>query len=433
MILYVFPMLCSVLASFKVRTWLLWLLIGVSLFFQAATYQHQWWGLYHYQIGSKYFNELGYFDLYDCSALARGMTAMPRRDLLNYEFRSDFPECESLFSPERWAAFTEDLTGEDVFSANMLLDKGLNATPTWIALGELLSDLPMELLIWLDPLALVVALVIAGWLLDWRKVAYAALFILSFYGTIGRLTGHFGQWWWLALVIVGVALLEKRKDVGGLLLGLSATLAIFPAFLLIGRSKRILAWSLVGLLVGGAVGLFTSRGLSAYPEFIQNMMIHSPHIRYEPFNIGLFNTLSMAASPPETMNDWLTCFRGGRCAVDYQFESPWLLWLLLLPLTMRTRLGAMFGAITLSRYYYQIVAIVPLGEPDYRTRALFALNAVFIAWLLTNRMQAYQFGHFLWLAYFMTYWFVTGHKPVQYIQRVLRREVSHETQEQAHA
>jgi hypothetical protein len=354
------------------------------------------------------------------------MTAMPRRDLLDYTFRSDFPECDN-FSPERWQSFTDDLTGEDVYDANMVLDKGLNATPTWIAIGEPLSYLSSDLLVWLDPLALVLA-VMAAALVGSRQAAYMVLFILVFYGTVGRLWGHFGQWWWMALVIVGVALLQKRENMGGLLLGLSVTLAIFPAFLLLGRSRRVLAWAVLGLLIGGAVGLLTSRGLSAYPEFIQNMMIHSPHIRYEPFNIGLFNTLSMATSPPETMNDWLVCFRGGRCEVDYHFESPWLLWLLLLPLTLRSRLGAMFGLLTLSRYYYQIMGIVALTENEHRTRILFALNAAFIGWLLLDRMQAYQWGHFLWLAYFGSYW-VTAKRTRQSETEIVRQYDIHSESE----
>lgn len=400
---FVVPLGLSFMALFRLRTKWLWLLVCIGVASLIVTYQPQWWGLFHYQIGAKYFQEVGYFDLYNCSTLARGMTAMPRRDLYTYEFTTEFPMCDN-FTPERWQQFTQDLTGDDVYNATMIRDKGLNATPTWIVLGERLSYLPTDILVLLDPLFLGVALLIAGWLLDWRKVAYATLFIITFYGTLTRLTGHFGQWWWLCLVIIAISLIQRQKAIGGLFLGLATSLAIFPLFLLIGRSKRILAWSVVGMAIGLFIGLTTSRGFQAYPEFLENILLHSQHIRYEPFNIGLFNTLSMAASPQATLDSWLTCFRGGQCAVDYHFVAPVLLWLVMLPLVLNSRVGAMFGLITLSRYYYLILAVLPLQDDLTQIRRLFALSTLLISWSVINRGSAYHWSHLLWIGYFASYW-----------------------------
>lgn len=64
----------------------------------------------------------------------------------------------------------------------------------------------------------------------------------------------------------------------------------------------------------------------------------------------------------------------------------------------------MFGLLTLSRYYYLILVIVPLTEPERRVRLLFAVNTALLAWTLVDREAAYQWGHFLWLAYFGSYW-----------------------------
>jgi len=398
-VIYILPLICGAIATLKISTRMIWALVAVCCVFLALTYHDQSWGLYHYHTGSKYFRELGYFDLYECTLVALDEHA-PRRDLHTYEFRFDAPDCQAEFTPRRWEAFRADL-GEE--TKLYMRDKGLNATPTWIAVGERLAGLPRSILVSLDILTVLAATWIAGRLLGWRKAGYSLLFILVFYGTVARLTGHLGQWWWLGAVMVGIVLLERKRVVGGFWLGVATTLAVFPVFLLIGRSRRTLLYAALGLGAGLLIGLTTSRGISIYPEFLENMRVHSPHIRYEPFNIGLFNTLSMAESP-QTLGEWLGCFRGGECRVNYEFSSPYLWWLLLLPVVAVTRLGGMFGLLTLSRYYYLILAVVPFTERERRVRWLFGVNAVMILWIILNQEAAYRWGHFLWVGYFASYW-----------------------------
>lgn len=359
----------------------------------------QSWGVYHYHIGSKYFKEVGYFDLYECSAQASSQYHLYRRNLRTYGFTNALPECnQSAFTAERWREFQLFHWHDIRFHNGMMRDKGLNATPSWIFIGERLANLPVSFLVWLDVLALGFAFWFAARHVGWRQVTWAVLFLTTFVGTLGRLWGHFGQWWWLALLIIGWTLMHNRKNAGGLLVGLSASLAIFPIFLMLGRNRREVLWSSVGLLAGLIVGAFTSRGLAAYPEFIENMLLHSSVIRSEPYNIGLFNQLALFRA--NDLNDYFVCFRGGLCQETYHhiaFQWWWLLAGLPLLLTMH---GRIFALLTLSRYYWQMLILVPLFGSERERRWLFICNFAVYLFMAVDRDASWQYSGIIWCVYF---------------------------------
>lgn len=360
----------------------------------------QSWGVYHYHLGSKFFKEVGYFQLYECSALATGQTALYRRDLRTYGFTNAYPDCdESQFTPQRWQDFQNYLRSDTRFHNGMMRDKGLNATPTWIAIGERLANLPVSVLVWLDVLALGVAFWFVGRAVGWRQVTWAVLFLTVFVGTLGRLWGHVGQWWWLALLIIGWTLMHRRKNAGGLFVGLSAALVIFPAFLMIGRNRREIAWSVIGLLVGLLMGAFTSRGFEAYPEFVENMLLHSSVIRSEPYNIGLFNQLALFQV--NDLDAYLTCFRGGACQDTYQHVALQWWWLLpALPLLF-TPFGRVFALLTLSRYYWQALILIPLFGSERERRWLFTCNFAVYLFMALDRDASWQYAGIIWVVYFV--------------------------------
>jgi len=113
----------------------------------APAFVHHW-EHFHYQLGSKYFPELGYDGLYAASVQAqREVTPKvqpePRiRDLRDYSLLSTrvdepfFREVRDRFSPERWRAFRRDhyayqeaLTRGAI--AAIRTDHGYNPTPFW--------------------------------------------------------------------------------------------------------------------------------------------------------------------------------------------------------------------------------------------------------------------------------------------------------------
>jgi hypothetical protein len=110
----------------------------------------------HYYLGSKYFDELGYSDLYvgmlraESERYTNHFKAVEARDLDSYEIvdirrllaRSD--AVKSRFTPERWSAFQDDVGFfRDTLGpqwGDVLRDRGFNPTPVWAWLGGALAS-----------------------------------------------------------------------------------------------------------------------------------------------------------------------------------------------------------------------------------------------------------------------------------------------------
>jgi len=182
---------------------------------------------YHYYIGSKYFRELGYFDLYECSAVAdqqRRKALRPDwkiRDLRTYRYRTisslaDRPRyCQELFSAERWRSFGRDI---EVLSGwlspkgwnTALKDKGYNATPVWTMVAARFSNLvPLESaagVFWLLSFDWVFSLAIfvgVGLAYGWRPALLVAVFFgLNSLSATGFVKGSFSRLDWLACLVL---------------------------------------------------------------------------------------------------------------------------------------------------------------------------------------------------------------------------------------
>jgi len=115
---------------------------------------------FHYYMGSKYFDELGYFGLYECSLVAlaeRGLQApgsseRRARNLRSMELeaysaiKQQGARCPDDFSAERWTQFGDDL----VFFAKdwpahlqeaTWHDHGYHPTPAWTLVGGAVAEL----------------------------------------------------------------------------------------------------------------------------------------------------------------------------------------------------------------------------------------------------------------------------------------------------
>ena len=117
-----------------------------------------YWDSFHYYMGSKYFKETRYHLLYQCAAigevddgLAEEFKSRKIRDLRNNQLLPAAPqlsrdeECRANFTPERWAAFRQDLR---LFRAKMgsawwkkmFKDHGYNASPVWNMMGNAFAN-----------------------------------------------------------------------------------------------------------------------------------------------------------------------------------------------------------------------------------------------------------------------------------------------------
>ena len=112
--------------------------------------------VYHYYIGSKYFVELGYFNIYDATLLADEEsrdywhTVWRVRNLKNYklesrrEIRGRF-DPSTVFTPQRWQEFQRDVQALQVQMEpsdwrEVFRDRGYNPSPFWNAIGSFLSN-----------------------------------------------------------------------------------------------------------------------------------------------------------------------------------------------------------------------------------------------------------------------------------------------------
>lgn len=215
---------------------------------------------YVYYVNGKYFPELGYDRLYECTAVAdlhAGLRARVLRrqitDLHTYalvgtrEIVAHPERCTAHFSPERWAAFEHDLAwfrsrvDPDDWE-EMQRDHGYNPPPSWGLLGTPLarsapaSTGQVVALVLLDPLLDLLMWACVWWAFGWRALCVALLY----WGTnhtaeFSWTGGSFLRDGWLAATLVGICLLRRSKPAGaGFLMGYASLLRIFPALSLLG-------------------------------------------------------------------------------------------------------------------------------------------------------------------------------------------------------
>jgi len=273
---------------------------------------------FHYFMGSKYFQETGYFDLYRCTAQAE--REMGRGDRFNDWYVRDLDDnrvykgwwfstpdgrCRATFSPERWQSFKQDV---DAYQAMMedqhplhrsLGDHGFNATPfhaAWLKLwvGTVpASPTALQLLTLLDGVALLVAIGAVSWAFGARTAAlFALLFMLGFHFAYHWVGGCLGRHTWFMWASVGIALLARRRPFWGAsaltlaglhrlfpfvfvaALGVAAVVECVRKRRLTTPARRVLAGILLTSALGvGVAGL--SQGWQSFPAFVRVMQRHA--------------------------------------------------------------------------------------------------------------------------------------------------------------
>ena len=274
------------------------------------------WELTHYYLGSKYFPELRYRELYRCIAaheLAAGRGRMVQatqvRNLDDNRLHpsawsaTDAGDCRAEFTPTRWEDFgrdTDDLRRLFRYRHfhKLLRDHGYNATPLQSVVLRRMAGLsrPSEAwltrLAWLDLMTLAAGLVLLAWAFGTVPAAIACL-LLGFgqawdFSWTG---GSLGRYLWLFCLLGGVALLRRQRPAcGAALLTLAGLLRLFPFVLLAGLAWRFLRRAAgrklqaEDLRVASGVALTLFMGLvipawdqggEVYPEFLANSRLHA--------------------------------------------------------------------------------------------------------------------------------------------------------------
>jgi hypothetical protein len=224
---------------------------------------------FHYYVGTKYLKELGYYGLYlgTTQALAENTNGRLRirrmRDLrkgANFlesadEIRDLSATYRARFTDERWAAFKSDIrflydrVPDQGFWQKLVLDAGFNPPPTFALPAHVLSNavaLSPGRTPWLASIDLLLLAAGASAVL-WAFGPTAAMLFAAVVGNAPVRTytwtgGSFLRHAWLFALVLGVALLARRRYRGaGAALGTSAAFVFFP-FVFVGGAMVPLAW-----------------------------------------------------------------------------------------------------------------------------------------------------------------------------------------------
>jgi hypothetical protein len=231
--------------------------------------------VFHYYLGSKYFRELGYEGLYDCTTLADQELARqdgvePRihgwvRDLddvlLDKPLAEATAHCAKDFRPRfsdaRWAAFEQDIRElrrlvPDAWWQSAVFDAGFNPPPSWVLLGSTVANaLPLRagetptvlLATSIDVVLLVVCFVALRRSFGLPVAAMAVVFFgASYIASYGWNGGAFLRFTWLTTLVLALwAMRRGRWALAGALFAASACDRVFPVAFAVGAALP-LAW-----------------------------------------------------------------------------------------------------------------------------------------------------------------------------------------------
>jgi len=282
----------------------------------------------HYYLGSKYFPELGYSDLYNAFLAADRETGHKFRhisiirDLGSKELvkvsdvEAQIRAIPEKFTPERWRAFKAELQffRDKRSFKKLMLDHGYNPSPVWTVEGRAMSAFfslfaltqkqMVRAIVWVDPLLLSLTFVMIWVAFGFKMMAFSLIFWganpLVLYDYTG---GAFMRQNWLASLIIGICLFKKNKSVAaGVFMANSIGVRLFPAvFMLLpafhfaygwikGKkaSMRLLLFgcsTVVSFLALFFLSLNFAGGLGSWATFLKNATEHNKgvytnHISY---------------------------------------------------------------------------------------------------------------------------------------------------------
>lgn len=355
-LLLAWPYLAHTYARQRVRFQALVVLVLLALGnyarwgFDAATTRLDAYDLLHYYVNAKYFDELGYFDLYPAVMLVdvenhgpffrQGPTYMAQDEAGHHLEPVDAGvargrEVRERFTPERWSQFAHDVLYlqrtvgcsvrgkskrcvrelDDALWNQLINDHGFNGTPVWTMVARPLTSVPIEhvkLLGYLDVVLVVGALGLVAWAYGGTTALWTALFLLVTYSTRWPyFTWVLLRYDWLALLIGATALLKRGHPlIAGLFAGLSSTLRLFPALWmwgpmwkgLFGLARREVNRPLLVLAAGFVLavavaegGAVLTYGGGVITEHVENMADHNRAEQLSSRRVGF--ALALVSEP----------------------------------------------------------------------------------------------------------------------------------------
>ena len=403
-----------------------------------STWLHRW-DIYHQLIGTKYFQELGYFRIYECTweidnENSKHFAAVP--ELRKIETLEILPtaeavgerDCAQLFTEERRAQFSADidafyeLGGKGQWT-KLFTDKGFNGTPFhgWVVSNLIehveITDDELEWLALLDVFLLAIAFGFVIWAWDVKTAANRDPVLLRELSQPlhphGRSILRFD---YIAMLIIALALMKKdRYGIAGVCVAWATAERVFPGVFALGLALKagvdLLAtrklkreYLMFGLGFGG--GLFVmfclslslagsvSGGLATWNEWWLNIAEHTRHTR--AFRSGFRHMFMMDGNVTDKHR--FASWSKKTEVFDGRAHYYWVAMVMLFaPLMLAIRkldnvtftaifAGAAFLTLTIAtRYYYSMMVLFLLVDrklfEDRKQLLLAALLMLTAAWL----------------------------------------------------
>jgi hypothetical protein len=287
--------------------------------------------LVHYYVNAKYFDEIGYYDLYPAAILVDHSNGGPHfkegtrylaQDEDGHGFRSiahalrQGRKAKERFTPERWEEFETDILWlqresnafTDKLWRQMLQDHGFNGTPAWTVVARPLANMvpvqSIKILCFIDVFLLIGATLLIGWAYGRSTAMWLWLFFVVSYSTRWpTFSWSYLRYDYIAALVAGMAMLKKKRHfAAGLLTGWAAAMRLFPLMWLYGPGmkgifgllKKQVDRRLVALALGTVVGVVALEGVamvSMGPEQVkvhfENMLDHNSAEQLSSRRIGM--------------------------------------------------------------------------------------------------------------------------------------------------
>jgi hypothetical protein len=367
----------------------------------------------HYYLGSKYFDELEYKDLYVAMLRAEAevyddhFRSVEARDLENnglYHIRAFLERSgpvKSRFTPERWHDFKLDVAFfRDALGAQygeVLRDHGFNPTPVWALIGGTFANLVpagshtgIVLFALVDPLLEALTFAAVAWAFGAEAALLAMIYFCVVYGASFGWTGgsHMRHLWLLGVAGAICSAARGRHAAAGALIALAAGLRVFPIFFAFApackalaetmRERRLPPWALrflAGLALSGlglgAATLLQPGGWRHWQQFTSNMQ---RHVMVDATNLVGLGEIVTWNGPTFPSNEAEAQATAAHEARFYRLQLLTILPLVALFVALRSRredlpgaivLGAplVFTALSLASYYYVFLVVYLLVRP----------------------------------------------------------------------
>ena len=389
------------------------------------------WNVYHYYIGAKYFNEIGYFDIYEQTLAAdwesknvfKNVNTI--RNMRTYKYQGVFKNTirrNGRFTDERWDEFISDINfftdilKHDIIWQNILLDRGYNPTPFWNTIGSFLANLldikvqwQQILFINLDNILLIAAFVIAVW--AFGPLAASIMFFLLVVSQLNfvRMFDGFLKYDFFSIMLIALACFHKKKYITSaicwsftIMVRVFPMIFIFSFFIIIAinwyKEKKI-AKDMRKFIITGVVtcflffwlGCINSWGLNSWFDFVEKMKIHSHKHTYGQRRVGLKHFFTHKIGSDVYENSSMREITLELQKPYYYLSALVIVILFAVSIYKKRKLDAFiwgfplfFILIVSSRYYWSIFVFLILLQ-DTKEYKPFSLMGTLVAfWLVTG-------------------------------------------------